>query len=111
MVFKIMSTMNISYTDLMSLPIEDVNNYYIMCVDKQVYESMEQMGLHSIDYKDKEKCGTDFYKNYLDEIENRNEPINDVIHELSFTMDEIKPLKIKQIVPLIEQKKRAKHGK
>jgi hypothetical protein len=104
MVFMLMGMMHISYTELMALPVEDVNTYYAMCVDKQVYNSMEQMGLHSIDYREKEKCGTDFYKNFLDEKEN-DVSINDVLPGLSESCDEIKPMKIKTPEFLINKKK------
>lgn len=99
--------MKFSYSDLMELPIEDVNSYYGICVDKQIYDSIEQMGLHSIDYKDKEKCGTDFYKNYLDELESRNDPINDIMAGLSNYAADVHPLKIKAPSFLINKKKKA----
>lgn len=56
-----------------NLEIDDVMALYLRCKDAEIMDKCFWMGLNGIDYKNKEKSGTDYFRKYLDEMENRNE--------------------------------------
>jgi hypothetical protein len=67
----ILKTINITYTELLELDVTDVADLYQVCRDIIVQEHCFLMGLQGIDYRNPSKCGTDYYQDYLLEMERR----------------------------------------